>query len=108
MDACRKARAVEHMIVDALIEAEPALRLTERTEDAREFVKLDDTVLKVCLALGISMAANHTVLNAKACIASYVCSGNFPCQGVLSAPAALLLQIAFCCTAVQQCTCSVN
>lgn len=49
------------MIVDALIEAEPALKLTERTEDAREFVKLDDTVLKVCLALGISMAANHTI-----------------------------------------------
>jgi hypothetical protein len=39
--------AIEHMIVDALVEAEPALKLADKTEDVREFVKLDDTVIKV-------------------------------------------------------------
>ena len=43
----RKARAVEHMIVDAMLAAEPTLRLAERTEDPREFVRLDDSIIKV-------------------------------------------------------------
>ncbi|EIE24922.1 hypothetical protein COCSUDRAFT_14348 [Coccomyxa subellipsoidea C-169] len=42
----KKARGVEHMIVDALLAAEPTLRLAERTEDSREFVRLDDTIIK--------------------------------------------------------------
>ena len=34
-------------MVDALLAAEPVLRLAEKTEDSREFAKLDDTVLRV-------------------------------------------------------------
>ncbi len=44
---CRKARGVEHMIVDALLAAEPTLRLADKTEDPQEFVRLDDTIIKV-------------------------------------------------------------
>lgn len=44
---CRKARGVEHMIVDALVAAEPTLRLADKTEDAQEFVRLDDNIIKV-------------------------------------------------------------
>ena len=44
---CRKASAVEHMVVDALLAAEPVVRLAEKTEDSREFAKLDDTILRV-------------------------------------------------------------
>lgn len=43
----RKASAVEHMVVDALLAAEPVVRLIEKTEDSREFAKLDDTILRV-------------------------------------------------------------
>ena len=43
----RKASAVELMVVDALLAAEPVLKLAEKTEDSREFAKLDDTVLRV-------------------------------------------------------------
>ena len=41
------------MIVDALLAAEPTLRLAERTEDSREFVRLDDTIIKVGARLDI-------------------------------------------------------
>lgn len=42
----RKAKAVEYMVVDALLAAEPALRLAERASDVDTFVTLDDTVLR--------------------------------------------------------------
>lgn len=44
---CRKARGVEHMVVDALLAAESTLRLADKTEDPQEFVRLDDTIIKV-------------------------------------------------------------
>ena len=44
--ACRKAKAIELMLVDALLEADPVLKLTEKVWDPREFVRLDDTLLK--------------------------------------------------------------
>ncbi|KAK9918697.1 hypothetical protein WJX75_006087 [Coccomyxa subellipsoidea] len=50
----KKARAVEHMIVDALLAAEPTLRLAERTEDPREFVRLDDSIIKVIENWGVA------------------------------------------------------
>ncbi len=34
------------MLVDALIAADPVLKMTERIHDPREFVKMDDTLLK--------------------------------------------------------------
>ncbi|CAL8464238.1 g3773 [Coccomyxa elongata] len=43
----KKARGVEHMIVDALLAAEPTLRLADKSEDPQEFVRLDDTIIKV-------------------------------------------------------------
>ena len=43
---CRKAKAVELMLVDALLAADPVLKMTERIHDPREFVKMDDTLLK--------------------------------------------------------------
>lgn len=43
----RKGKAVEYMVVDALLEAEPVLKLTEKlAAGPREFQKLDDTILK--------------------------------------------------------------
>ena len=44
--ACRKAKAIELMLVDALLAADPVINLTERIHDPREFVRMDDTILK--------------------------------------------------------------
>ena len=44
--ACRKAKAIELMLVDALLAADPVLKMTERIHDPREFVQMDDTILK--------------------------------------------------------------
>ena len=44
---CRKANAVEHMIVDAFVEADPFFKLADATEDAQAFALLDDSILKV-------------------------------------------------------------
>lgn len=44
--ACRKAKAIELMLVDALITADPVLKMTERIHDPLEFVQMDDTILK--------------------------------------------------------------
>lgn len=41
----KKAKAIEFMVVDALLEAEPALRLTEKIHNPEDFVRLDDGVL---------------------------------------------------------------
>lgn len=42
----RKAKGVEHMIVDALLEADKALRFSEKIHHAKDFVTLDDSLLK--------------------------------------------------------------
>ncbi|KAK9811442.1 hypothetical protein WJX72_003973 [[Myrmecia] bisecta] len=42
----RKAKAVELMVVDALLAADPLLKLSERIWDPRQFVKMDDTLLR--------------------------------------------------------------
>jgi len=42
----KKAKAIEFMVVDALLEAEPALRLTEKIHNPEDFVRLDDGVLE--------------------------------------------------------------
>ena len=34
------------MLVDALLAADPVLKMTERIHDPREFIKMDDTLLK--------------------------------------------------------------
>ena len=34
------------MVVDALLAANPALQITDKVIDPREFIKLDDTILK--------------------------------------------------------------
>ena len=41
-----KAKAIEYMVVDALLAAEPALRMCERAADVDTFLGLDDTLLK--------------------------------------------------------------
>ena len=43
----RKAKAIEFMMVDALLEADPVLRLTDKIWDVNQFVQLDDGVLEV-------------------------------------------------------------
>lgn len=35
--------------MDAMLAAEPALQLADKTEDSRNFVQLDDTIIKVSL-----------------------------------------------------------
>eukprot|EP00891_Asterochloris_glomerata_P001740 jgi/Astpho2/1740/e_gw1.00032.48.1_t len=42
----RKAKAVELMLVDALLAADRVLHLSERITDPRKFVRLDDTLLR--------------------------------------------------------------
>lgn len=41
----RKSKAIEFMVVDALIEAEPALKITEKIYNAADFVRLDDGII---------------------------------------------------------------
>ncbi|KAG2442394.1 hypothetical protein HXX76_002480 [Chlamydomonas incerta] len=41
----RKCKAVEMMAVDALVAAEPLLRITQRLRSAEDFISLDDTLL---------------------------------------------------------------
>ena len=42
----RKAKAIEFMVVDALLEADQALRLTDRIRDPALFATLDDQILE--------------------------------------------------------------
>lgn len=42
----RKAKAVEFMVVDALLAAEPALKLADRAQSVDTFLTLDDTLLR--------------------------------------------------------------
>ncbi|WPT17935.1 Deoxynucleoside triphosphate triphosphohydrolase SAMHD1-like protein [Picochlorum sp. SENEW3] len=41
----KKAKAIEFMVVDALLEADKALKFSEKIWDASEFVRLDDNIL---------------------------------------------------------------
>ena len=41
----RKAKAIEFMVVDALLEAEPVLQLSKKTHDPSQFANMDDTIL---------------------------------------------------------------
>lgn len=43
----RKAKAVELMVVDALLEADPALRLSGAIRDPAAFCRLDDGIIDV-------------------------------------------------------------
>ena len=52
----RKAKAVEFMVVDALLAAEPALRLAERAQSVDTFVTLDDTLLRQVETWGATRA----------------------------------------------------
>jgi len=47
---CRKSKAIEFMVVDALVEAEPALRISEKIFDRAEFQLLDDSIIDVSQA----------------------------------------------------------
>ena len=64
----RKANAVEHMIVDAFVEADPFFKLADATEDAQAFALLDDSILKVCRAYA---ACWHPMLHSAAEAAAY-------------------------------------
>ena len=44
--APRKAKAIELMVVDAMLEADAELRISERFDDPELFVTLDDTLLR--------------------------------------------------------------
>ena len=41
----KKSKAIEFMVVDALLEAEPALRICDKIYDPKDFVLLDDGIL---------------------------------------------------------------
>ncbi len=43
---CRKAKAIDFMVVDILKAANPVLKITSKVWDPRKFVTLDDTILK--------------------------------------------------------------
>ena len=42
----RKGKAIEYMVVDAMIEADPVFNFSAKATDPKEYVKLDDTILK--------------------------------------------------------------
>lgn len=42
----RKSKAVEFMIVDALVEADKVMRFSDKVHSAAEFVTLDDGLLR--------------------------------------------------------------
>ena len=44
--SCRKAKAVDCMVVDVLLAAEPVLNIKGKIWDPRRFITLDDTILK--------------------------------------------------------------
>ncbi|PRW20466.1 lysine--tRNA ligase isoform X2 isoform A [Chlorella sorokiniana] len=43
----KKSKAIEFMVVDALVEAEPALRISEKIFDPAQFQLLDDSIIDV-------------------------------------------------------------
>jgi len=43
---CRKAKAIEFMVVDALLEADQTLKLSEKIHDPADFVHLNDSILE--------------------------------------------------------------
>lgn len=42
----KKAKAIEFMLVDAMLEADDCLKIAERVKDPAAFLRLDDTILK--------------------------------------------------------------
>lgn len=50
---CRKAKAIELMVVDAMLEADVELRISERIHDPDLFVTLDDTLLRQIEVYGL-------------------------------------------------------
>jgi hypothetical protein len=44
---CRKSKAIELMVVDALLEADPVLKISEKIWQPEEFARLDDGLLSV-------------------------------------------------------------
>lgn len=47
LDPARKAKAIELMVVDALLESDAALKLSDRIWDPAEFSLMDDSILDV-------------------------------------------------------------
>lgn len=49
----KKAKAIEFMVVDALLAADPVLKISEKIYKPEDFVMLDDGLLEVtCFVLG--------------------------------------------------------
>ena len=42
----KKGKAIEYMVVDALLAAEPVLNLSSKLDSAEDFLELDDTLLR--------------------------------------------------------------
>lgn len=61
----KKAKAIEFMVVDALMEAEPALCLTEKIWKPEDFVRLDDGVLEFIENLDITSSNSSSNLSTK-------------------------------------------
>ncbi|XRB15909.1 deoxynucleoside triphosphate triphosphohydrolase SAMHD1 [Pseudoscourfieldia marina] len=58
-----KAKAIEYMIVDALLEAEPIMQLKHTIGDAHLFTYLDDTILKRIEFAGFGFMGDNSVSN---------------------------------------------
>ncbi len=43
---CRKAKAIEYMVVDALLLADASLKFSDKIYEPSQFKHLDDTILK--------------------------------------------------------------
>lgn len=70
---CRKANAVEHMIVDALVEADPVFRLADAAEKAETFAQLDDSILRVWAHVKLNAAASAFARGSCVSIPSRLC-----------------------------------
>ena len=56
---CRKAKAIELMVVDAMLEADVELRISERIHDPDLFLTLDDTLLRQIEVYGLLPGLVH-------------------------------------------------
>lgn len=56
----KKSKAVEFMVVDALVEADPVLKISEKIYTAADFSRLDDGLLEVRAGFYFSIFSSRT------------------------------------------------
>lgn len=58
IDVSRTAKAIEYMIIDGLLEAEPYLHIADRATDPKKFLYLTDSIMTSIEASGKAVCAD--------------------------------------------------